>query len=92
MANSVDPDQTALSGTVWSRSVLFAFAILSATLVYESLEHLQHILFIFFFAEKSVFSRTKETLSFLLLFFFSIFFFNLFTVNTPSIVTNKPSK
>ena len=40
MANSVDPDQTAPSGAVWSGSALFAYAILSATLVYEILGHL----------------------------------------------------
>ena len=31
MANSVDSDQTAASGAVWSRSALFAYAILSKT-------------------------------------------------------------
>ena len=41
MANNVDTDQTALSGTVWSGSALFAYAILSETLVYEILDHLQ---------------------------------------------------
>ena len=35
MANSVDPDQTAPSGAVWSGTTLFAYAILSDTLVYE---------------------------------------------------------
>ena len=35
MANSVDPDQTAPSGAVWSGSALFAYALLSETLVYE---------------------------------------------------------
>ena len=35
MANRVDPDQTAPSGTVWSGSALFAYAILSGTVVYE---------------------------------------------------------
>ena len=40
MANSVDPDQTAPSGAVWSGSALFAYAILSETLVYEILGHL----------------------------------------------------
>ena len=35
MANSVDPDQTAPSGTVWSGSALFAYVILSDTLVFE---------------------------------------------------------
>ena len=34
-ANSVDLDQTAPSGAVWSGSALFAYAILLATLVYE---------------------------------------------------------
>ena len=29
MANSVDPDQTASSGAVWSGSTLFVYAILS---------------------------------------------------------------
>ena len=40
MANNVDPDQTAPSGAVWSGSALFAFVILSETLVFEFLEHL----------------------------------------------------
>ena len=40
MANSVDPDQTAPSGAIWSGSALFAYAILFWTLVYEILEHL----------------------------------------------------
>ena len=40
MANSVDPDQTAPSGAVWSGSALFAFAILSDTLVYKIFGHL----------------------------------------------------
>ena len=31
MASSVDPDQTAPSGAVWSGSALFAYAILSDT-------------------------------------------------------------
>ena len=35
MANSVDSDQTAPSRAVWSGSILFAYDILSATLVYE---------------------------------------------------------
>ena len=39
MANSVDPDQTAW-GAVWSGSTLFAYAILSVTLVYEIFGHL----------------------------------------------------
>ena len=40
MANSVDPDQTAPSGAVWSRSALFAYVILSDTLVFEILGYL----------------------------------------------------
>ena len=35
MANSVDPDQTAPIGAVWSGSALLAYAILSQTKVYE---------------------------------------------------------
>ena len=35
MANSVEPDQTAPSGAVWSGSAMFAYAILSETLVHE---------------------------------------------------------
>ena len=37
MANSVDPDQTAPPGAVWSGSPMFAYAISSETLVYEIL-------------------------------------------------------
>ena len=40
MANSVDPDQTAPSGAVWSGPALFAYVILSETLVFEILGHL----------------------------------------------------
>ena len=40
--NNVDPDQTAPEGAVWSGSTLFAYAILSDTLVYEILGHLQY--------------------------------------------------
>ena len=40
MANSIDPNQTAPSRAVLSGSVLFAYDILSATLVYEILGHL----------------------------------------------------
>ena len=40
MANSVDPDQTAPSGAVWSGSALFA--ILWDTLVYENLGQLPY--------------------------------------------------
>ena len=42
MANSEDPDQTIPSGVVWSWSALFAFGILSETLVFESLGLLQY--------------------------------------------------
>ena len=42
MANSVDPDQTAPSGAVWSGSALFAYVILSDTLVFEILGHLPY--------------------------------------------------
>ena len=40
MTNSEGPDQTAPEEAVWSGSVLFAFSILSETLVYEILGHL----------------------------------------------------
>ena len=40
MANSVDPDQTAPSGAVWSGSALFAYVILSDGLGFEILGHL----------------------------------------------------
>ena len=43
-ANSVDPDQTAPSGAVWSGSALFGYSILSDTLVYEILEYLPYSL------------------------------------------------
>ena len=43
MANSVDPDQTAPSGAVWSGSALFAYVILSETLVFEFLGQLPYI-------------------------------------------------
>ena len=43
MANYVDPDQTAPEGAVWSGSTLFAYAILSETLVYEALGHLPYV-------------------------------------------------
>ena len=43
MANSVDPDQTAPSGAVWSGSTLFAYEILSDTLVYAILGHLPYL-------------------------------------------------
>ena len=47
MTNSVDPDQTAPSGAVWSGSALFVYAILSAILVFEILE-IYHTYFFFF--------------------------------------------
>ena len=40
MANSVDPDQTAPAGAIWSGSALFIYVILSATLVFKILGHL----------------------------------------------------
>ena len=43
MANSVDPDQTAPSVAVWSGSALFAYVILSGTLVFEILGHLPYL-------------------------------------------------
>ena len=42
-ANSVDPDQTAPSGAVWSGSAQFAYAVLSDTLVFDILVHLPYI-------------------------------------------------
>ena len=39
MVNSVDPDQTAPEGAVWSGSALFAYVNLSVTLVFEILGH-----------------------------------------------------
>ena len=41
MENNVVPDHTAPEGAVWSGSALFAYAILSATLVFKIFEHLQ---------------------------------------------------
>ena len=42
MVNSVDPDQTAPDGAVWSGSTLFAYAILLETLLCTILEHLPY--------------------------------------------------
>ena len=42
MANSIDPDQTAPSGAVWSGSALLASVILSDTLEFENLGHLPY--------------------------------------------------
>ena len=42
MVNTVDPDQTAPSGAVWSGSTLFAYVILSDALVFEFLGHLPY--------------------------------------------------
>ena len=42
--NSVDPDQTAASGAIWSGSALFAYHILSETLVYRILGHLPYFI------------------------------------------------
>ena len=48
MANSVDPDQTALEGAVWSGSALYTYVFLSDTLVFEILGNLQYFFFIRF--------------------------------------------
>ena len=40
MVKSVDPDQTAPEGAVWSESALFAYVILLDTLVFKLLGHL----------------------------------------------------
>ena len=40
MAHSENPDQTAPSGAEWSGSALFAYGILSETLVFEILGYL----------------------------------------------------
>ena len=40
MANTIDPDQTVPSWAVWSESALFAYAILSETLVNEIVGYL----------------------------------------------------
>ena len=45
LANSVDSDQIALFGAVWSWSILFAYAILSEILVCEILGHLLYLQF-----------------------------------------------
>ena len=44
MVNNVDSDQHAPEGVVWSGSALFAYAILSDTLVYKILGHLSYYL------------------------------------------------
>ena len=43
-ANSADPDQTAPEGAVWSGSALFAYVILTDSLVFEILGHLPYLL------------------------------------------------
>ena len=48
MANSVDPDQTAPSGAVWSGSSLVAYATLSKILVYEILGHLPYYYYYYY--------------------------------------------
>ena len=53
MANSADPDQTALSEAVLYGSVLFAYVISSETLVYGILGHLPYI-HIFYFLDLGV--------------------------------------
>ena len=47
MTNSVEPDQTAPSGAVRSGSALFAYVILSVSLVFEILGHLLYQLIVF---------------------------------------------
>ena len=44
MASIVDPDQTARSGAGWSGFALFAYTILSDTLVYKILGHLSYFI------------------------------------------------
>ena len=43
MTNNINPDQPAPSGAILSGSTLFAYAILSETLVYKILGHLPYI-------------------------------------------------
>ena len=50
MANSEDPDQT---GAVWSGSALFAYGILSKTLVFEILGHLPTVEYIYIYNKGS---------------------------------------
>ena len=45
-ANSVDPDQTAPLGANWSGSALFAYVILSDSLVFEILGLLPYLIWI----------------------------------------------
>ena len=47
MANSVDTDQTAPSGAVWSGSALFVYAILSDTWVYKNIRTITVHVFLF---------------------------------------------
>ena len=60
MADSVDPDQTAPPGAVWSGSALFAHAFLSDTLMYEILGPLLYLIEKVgkYFTVKSYFSWT----------------------------------
>ena len=63
MANSVDADQTAAPGAVWSEgavwsgSALFAHIIISETLVFEILGHLLYMTWqlIYFYWEIKIF-------------------------------------
>ena len=59
MANSVDPDQTAPEGAVWSGSALFAYVILSDSLVLEILGHLPY-----FFVKKMPFRAITVVIEF----------------------------
>ena len=66
MANSLDPNQTAPEGAVWSGSTLFAYDILSDLLVYKILGHLPF--FLFFRENKCVYLKCQA-------FFVFVFFF-----------------
>ena len=80
MANSEDPDQTAPSGAVWSGSALFAYVILSDTLVFEILGHLPY----------RYFSDEKEKpLSGAMIIF--LFFHNFWQLCTVSVHTTRES-
>ena len=69
MADSADPDQTAPGGAVWSGSSLFAYNILSATLVFEILGYLPYSKMkesphngstFFFFSSKPLFRKETQ--------------------------------
>ena len=70
MTNSVDPGQTAPSEAVWSGSVLFAYAILLDTLIFEILGHLhptlntkrQHLIILHFSGSDSPFKPSPKNI------------------------------